>query len=295
MPVRELKLNLKPMMKKFEVSMKNNMMGELTGDYLTAIKGRGLEFEGFRPYSINDDASQIDWKATLKAQQVLVKKYIEERNITVIILFDVSNSMLFASTDKMKAEYSAELIASISFAALQAGDYVGLIMFNEGIVNVSPPMMGKRQYYMLTTKLSNPQMYGGGFDLGKALRYLTGYLKKQAIVIIVSDFFGLKGEWERELTVASSKFDFMAIVVRDPHDLTIPEDVGQVVIKDPFSEREMVVDSRNIKAAFERIAKQEQEKVLNVLKLHRIPFLSLTTDKPFVNPVTSFLKTRTGK
>lgn len=290
MPVKQLKLNLKPMLKKFEVFVKRNMTSDLTGGYMTAIKGRGLEFEGFRPYSINDDASQIDWKATLKSQQTLVKRYVEERSLNVLFVFDVSNSMLFASTEKLKAEYAAELISSISFAALRTGDYVGLIMFNERIVCVVPGMMGTKQYYTIISKLSDPQLYGGGIDFASALRFMTGYIAKRAMVIVVSDFLGLKGDWEREMILASEKFDLLAIMIRDPHDLTIPAGIGQIVIQDPFSEDQMVISSSAAKGAFEKTAAEQKHKLLEIFKRHRVPVLELATDQPFVNPVTNFFK-----
>lgn len=289
MPVKELQLSLKPLIKKFELFMKKNTMGDLTGGYVTSIKGRGLEFEGFRPYSINDDASQIDWKATLRAQETLVKKFIEERNLNAFFLFDVSNSMLFASTDKLKAEYAAELIASLSFAILQAGDYAGLAMLNDRIVKVVPMMMGTRHYYVVIKQLSNPQLYGGDFDFGFGLKFLVDYLQKRSLVVIVSDFIGLKGDWEGYLSIASHKFDLMPIMIRDPNDLIMPN-VGQVVIKDPYSDEQIVIDTGAVKDEFERNAREQVQRLRDMFKARQIPMLELFTNQPFVNPVINFFK-----
>ncbi|MFH1511477.1 MAG: DUF58 domain-containing protein [Candidatus Woesearchaeota archaeon] len=292
MAVRELKLNLRPLIKKFEVYTKKNTMGDLTGSYVTAIKGRGLEFEGFRPYSINDDASQIDWKASLRAQDTLVKKFVEERNLNVFFMFDVSNSMLFASTDKLKAEYGAELVASMLFAILQAGDYAGLAMLSDKVVKVVPMMSGTRQYYVLIKQLSNPDLYGGGFSFEAGLRFLIDYLTKRALVVIVSDFIGLKGDWEPHLSVASQKFDIMPIMIRDPHDTMLPEDVGQVVIQDPYSEEQIVIDSSAIRDEYEARAAEQVQGIRDSFKKRRLPLLELYTDRSFVNPVVNFLKQR---
>lgn len=295
MAVNELKINLKPMLKKFEVSTSRNMMGDLTGSYLTLIKGRGLEFDGFRNYTINDDASQIDWKASLRAQQTLVKKYVEERNLNMFFLFNVSNSMLYGSTHQMKAEYAAELISSLAFAVLQVGDYAGLAMFNDKIIKTVPLMTGKQQYYIITKHLSDPKLYGGKSDFGYALKFLIQFLKKRSIVIIVSDFLGLKGDWEKYLLLASEKFDILIFIVRDPNDVTIPSSTGQVVIQDPFSQEQMVVDSAKAKEFYEQTVQEENRKLYAVLKRRSIPYVQLLTDKPFVHNVTNFLKMHAAK
>lgn len=290
MPIKELNLNLRPLIKKFEAFLKKNTYGELTGSYVTAIKGKGLEFEGFRPYSINDDASTIDWKATLRSQETLVKKYVEERNVNVFFLFDVSNSMLFASTDKLKAEYSAEIISSLCFAILQAGDYAGMAMFTDTIVKLVPLMMGSRQYYILTRQLSNPQLYGGSFDLSYALKFTNDYLRPNSLLIIVSDFLGISGDWEKHLTIASQKFEVLPIIIRDPHDLSLPSDVGQVVIVDPYSDQQMVIDPNSVKEEFEKRAAEQNRHLRDTFKRYHVPLLELSTTQSFVNPVMRYLK-----
>jgi uncharacterized protein (DUF58 family) len=288
MPVKELKLDFKPLIKKFEAFTKKTTIAELTGGYVTAVKGRGLEFEGFRNYTINDDASQIDWRATLRAQEVLVKKYVEERNINVFFLFDVSNSMLFASVDKMKAEYAAEVIASLSFAVLQAGDSVGLAMFTDKIVKVLPIKMGNKQYYSITRYLSNPQLYGGRCDLAYAIKYVNDYVRRNAILVVVSDFIGIGGEWETFLKIASQKFNVMPIMVRDPHDRTLPTEIGQVVVVDPYSDRQLVINPDTMKDQYERIVEEQDRILMETFKKYHVPLLKLSTDSSFVQPIMRY-------
>jgi uncharacterized protein (DUF58 family) len=295
MPIRELKLNLRPLIKKFEVFIRKNTMGDLTGSYVTAIKGRGLEFEGYRPYSINDDASQIDWRASLRAQETLVKKFVEERNLNVFFLFDVSNSMLFASTEKLKAEYGAELIASLSFSILQAGDDAGIAMFTDRLVKVVPLMMGSRHYYVMIKQLSDPNLYGGAFDFAFALKFLIDYLKKRSMVVLVSDFIGLKGDWEKHLTTVSQKFDLIPIMVRDPHDVTLPMNIGQVVVKDPYSDQQIVIDPNVMKQEFERNVLEKDNQLRAAFRKCHVPLLELYTNQSFVNPIINFLRMRVPK
>ena len=132
--MKEIKLNLKPLIKELDTQLKKGLSHEpMAGDYRSVFKGRGLEFEGYRDYNPEDDATMIDWKATLRAKRLVVRELREERNLSVLFLFDVSNSMLYASTEKLKCEYAAELIATLSYAIREVGDAVGLVMFNDKI------------------------------------------------------------------------------------------------------------------------------------------------------------------
>jgi uncharacterized protein (DUF58 family) len=290
MPIKELKLDFRPLIKKFDAFTKKTTIAELTGGYMTTVKGRGLEFEGFRPYTINDDASQIDWRATLRAQEVLVKKYVEERNINVFFLFDVSNSMLFASIDKLKAEYAAEVIASLSFSVLQAGDSVGMAMFTDRVVKLLPIKMGNKQYYTITRQLSDPELYGGRCDFAYALKFVNDYVRRNALLVIVSDFIGMGGDWETYLRIASQKFNVMPIMVRDPHDRTLPTEVGQVVVVDPYSDQQLVIDPTTMKEEYERVVVDQDRTLVGTLKRYQVPVLRLSTDKSFVQPVMHYFK-----
>ena len=200
--------------------------------------------------------------------------------------------MLFASTEKTKAEYGAEIIASLAFSILQAGDYTGLAMLNERIIKIVPLMNGTRHYYVIIKQLTNPEYYGGGFDLAYGLKFMIDSLKRSSIVVIVSDFLGLKGSWASLVTIASRKFDVMPIMVHDPNDTSLPSDIGQVVIKDPFSEEQILIDPTTVRQEFEKIAQQQIVEVREAFKSRQIPLLELYTDKPFVNPIINYFKHR---
>src|SRR4030042_7182109 len=157
MRVKELRLNLKPLIKKLEVGLKRGQTEEtLTSSFKSVFKGRGLEFEGFRVYTADDDAKEIDWKASLRAQELLIRVLTEERNIHVFFLLDVSDSMIFSSTDKLKCEYASEFIATIGYGVIEGGDSVGLCMFNDKVVQLIPGNIGMNQFYKVTKNLSDP-------------------------------------------------------------------------------------------------------------------------------------------
>ena len=292
--MEELKLNLKPLIKKLEVSTKRGFIDILTGSYKSSFKGKGLDFEGYRGYISGDDANMIDWKATLRSQDLLVKVLTEERNVNIIFLVDVSSSMSFASIDKLKNEYAAELVASLSFAAIQAGDSVGLVMFNDKIVKFLPPAMGNKQYFMIKT-LSNPKLYEGKFDFSRVITELINSFKRGAIVVIVSDFIGLGEDWEKYLNAASERFEIIGMMVRDPRDYEMPEDVGQIVISDPYSDKEVLIDTATLKEEYEASVKEQIKYVKHTFIKSKANFLELRTDKPFLNHVINFFLVRNKK
>jgi len=140
--------------------------------YKSVFRGRGLEFESYRVHGIDDDATMIDWKASLRANELLAKQYVEERQLNVYFLVDVSNSMLFGSSDRLKCEYTAEFVASLSHLIISSGDNVGVVMFNDGVAKILHPSASKNQFALVMKFFSDPTFYGGGFDLSKAIDYV---------------------------------------------------------------------------------------------------------------------------
>lgn len=293
--MEELNLNLKPLIKRLEVTSKRGMTGVLTGSYKSSFRGKGLEFEGYRKYEAGDDAGMIDWKATLRSEDVMIKILTEERNVNVVFMFDVSSSMSFASIDKLKNEYAAELIAVLSFASIQAGDSVGLVMFTDHIVKMIHPAMGIKQYFMITRSLSDPRFYDGAFDFNKTLMTLMDSLSRGTILIMVSDFIGLGEGWERHLKAAAEKFEIIGIMVRDPRDSEMPDDVGEFVISDPFSNKEMLIDTGIIKEQYEAEVKKMVAHIKQTFTESRSQFIELRTDSPFLHDLLKLFMMRGKK
>lgn len=291
--MKEIKLDLTPLIKKLEIFTKRGAMGEFSGEYKSVFKGRGLEFEEYRHYDPgHDDASKIDWKASLRAGEILIKVLIEERNLNVFFLFDVSNSMLFSSTPKLKCEYAAELVASLGFAVLQTQDSAGLAMFSDDIVYTLKPNIGAKQYFLITKALSNPQFYGRGFDFEKALKYIIGYLKRDSLLFIVSDFLGLHGGWKKYLEIAAGKFDVLAFMIRDPIDNEMPKGVGQVVISDPFSHQDLLLDPDMVLEHYAAETKRQREFIKNAFGQVDTDLVELVTDQEFITPILRLFEMR---
>ena len=285
-------LKVKNLVTQLDIVTKGLTTSRMIGNYKSAFKGSGLEFEGFRKYQPDDDSSLIDWKASVRTNGLLVKEFREERNLTIYFLFDTSASMLFGSTDKLKSQYGAEVIASMAFASMQNDDSIGIGMFNDKIVRGIRPESGERQYYFLLGSLTNQKFYGGGFDFSKACDFVLQFLEGGSLLIIVSDFIGLQKGWEKYVKEISSKFDVIAVMVRDPRDRELPDDVGDVVIGDPFGDEKLSLHPKSIKDEYTKYVKKQEFQLEDFFKRAGAEFLSLSTDKDFVNPLIKMFKGR---
>ncbi len=292
---KKLHVDLTPAIKKLEITIKGLMSTRILGGYRSAFRGRGLEFAGYREYTPDEDSSLIDWKASARANSLLVKEYEEERSLEVFFIIDVGSSMIFGSTEKLKNEYAAEFAASLAHIILESGDRFGYGLFNNKVKAESFPQQGKNQFYKFTKDLVNPNNYGGRFDLDEAIKYTLGHLKNGSLVLIISDFIGLKGEWKRYIKGAGKKFDLIGVMIRDPRDQTLPEDSYQVAIENPHSEEQMVVDPLLIKEKYERLVKEEEEKIKQEFLRAGADFLELNTSKSFIKPLIIFFKIRGEK
>lgn len=290
---KRLKVDLYSSMKKLDIVIKGLVSTKVMGGYRSLFKGKGLEFEDYRVYTPGDDASLIDWKATARSDEILIKEFKEERNVEVFFLIDVSSSMIFGSTQKIKIEYVAELTAALAYAILNVGDRVGFALFTDKIVKKVPAMGGERQFYVLGKTLLNPDVYGGNFDFNEAVRFLLSYLKETSVVIIISDFIGLKNhDWVKNLRVLSKKVDTIALMVRDPRDRVIPSDVGQVVVSDPYSKKELIIDTSLIAYKYEKEVKLQEKQLRESFRKTEAELIELTTDKSFVHPIIELFKKR---
>jgi len=296
--MKELRLNLKPLLRKAFLITKKDITGSedrMTGSGKKQVGSRralfgakGFEFEKFREFVPGDDAEKIDWIASLRAQKMLVRVYSEEQNKDIIFFLDVSSSMSYSSHGKLKNEYAAELVATLCFALADSGDNIGLVMFTDHIINVVPPAAGKQQFMRIVRELTNPTYYEGNFDLGKSISQLMRFEKKSAVIVIVSDFIGLKPDWEHMFnTLASPQYEVIGIMVRDPMDNQFPEGhyIGQIVIADPFSNDQLLMDPNRIAKKYKNYNEEEIDKIKNVFRKSKSGFLMLYTDELFMDKV----------
>jgi uncharacterized protein (DUF58 family) len=292
---RKLNVDIVPSIRRLEVVTKGLLKTRSSGGYASVFRGKGLEFSDYRTYAPDDDAILIDWKASMRANQLLIRQYVEERDVKVFFLFDCSSSMVFGSEKKLKNEYAVELIASLSYAILEAGDSVGLAMFNDKIVEKVYTSKGKGQFYNMVKALIKPENYSGAYDFVNAADFLLNYLKEDSVVIIVSDFVGLKGDWQKFLEILASKYDVIGVMVRDERDKILPEDAGQVVIEDPYTRRTLLIEPELIKEVYESEIRKQEDEIKNVFLKNKADFLSLVTNKSFTEPMITLFRKRALK
>ena len=260
------------------------------------FKGKGLEFEGYRNFSPDDDADNIDWKASSRSQKLLVKKFKEERNLGIMFLVDVGSNMVFGSTEKIKCEFATETIAAFADLLISSDDRVGFFLFSDNITYLNNPKIGNRQFHFFMDVLSNGLNYGGKTNLDQAIDFATNYLDSSIFaVIIVSDFLNITEATKEKLGFLANRFKTMAIQVRDPLDITLPETEGEIVLEDPSTSRQVIINPRITKNAYEKYVFEQEKIMKSVFEKSGVAYLSLITNKSFAPPLAIFLEQQMGK
>ena len=261
--------------------------------YRSTFHGKGIEFDSYRLLGPNDDADLIDWKASLRSNEMMARKYIEERDLNVYFLVDVSNSMLFGSSEKLKAEYAAEFVISLSHLIVGSGDRIGLVMFSDDVVKMLHPSGSKNQFALFAKFLSDSSLYGGGFNLDKAVEHvLRRVTSAYTVFILVSDFIKTRKSSARSFRLMGSRFETLAVMVRDKFDENLPKTGLQFSTQDPYSGRQMILDPSIAAEIYRKNVIRQKGAIKEMLKHSRIDLLELPTEKGFTIPVPGFLKGR---
>ncbi|MFH1238242.1 MAG: DUF58 domain-containing protein [archaeon] len=290
---RKLKIDFAHVVSEFESVMKKFDLKRIV--YRTIFRGKGLEFDRYRDFEPDEDASSIDWKASLRANTLLARQYIEERDLDFYFVVDVSNSMLFGSSDKLKAEYAAEVVAALSHLVLNSNDNAGLIMWTDKAVKVLLPSNSTNQIYLINNCLADLESYGGNFNFEGMIEFLLRLIKSSSVVILVSDFIHLNKSSGDPLKVLSAKFETMAIMVRDLLDEGIPSNMPQLVLKDPYSNNQILVDPKIASGRYGISTLRQKHLVEKLFLDSNIDLLGLTTNKSPIVPLVSFLKQRISR
>ena len=291
MPIHEFKADLLPKIRELDIGVRKRVLSQtLTGNLVTRFKGSGYEFEGFRNYQPTDDASKIDWKAYLRSNKLMVREYDMERNFFVFIMVDVSNSMLFSSTGKLKCEYAAEMASSLCYSMSDIGAGVGYCLFNDKIIVKQKPELSMNKYYNFVKELRNVNNYGGNYNLSKTIKELLGFLKERTFVIIISDFIGLDENWFRYLQILSQMFQVNAIMIRDPRDRKLPEGIGQYILEDPYTKEKLYIDVNQYSKAYEDYVMEEERLIRRKFELAKSEFLAISTEDDFMDILIKFFR-----
>lgn len=261
--------------------------------YKIIFRGKGLEFDSYRDFASDDDASDIDWKASQRSNKLLVKQYIEERDLKIMFVADFSDNMLFGSTEKLKCEYTAELSAAIAHLMLTTGDRVGFVLFSDKVVEIRIPKLGTKQFDIFTSHLSDPLTYGGTSDLNKVLEELIETLNRDtSLVFLISDFVKVNENYKKNLETLAGLFETIAVIVRDPLDESFPELNKEVIIENPETGEKLLINPKVAKGVYEKNALNQLNSVKQIFRDFNIDFLELLTDKPFSPEFAGFLKER---
>ena len=272
---------------------------QLAGDYHSTFKGQGVEFDEVRPYEAGDDVRSIDWNVTARTGVPYIKRYSEERELTVLFMVDVSGSQSYGSRGRTKADLAAEVTALLALTASRNQDKVGLVLFSDRIVKYIPPRKGRDSVMRLAREvLAASDDAEGGTDLAGALKFLNGVQKRRAVVFLVSDFMVPdKGAgYERLLQATARHHDMVCVTVEDPAERDLP-DVGLVELEDPESGELVLVDtsSAKVRRMFASVAATDREELARFFKRNGIDPVDLATDRPYIDEVRALFKRRARK
>ena len=261
------------------------------GQYKSVFKGRGLEFYEVREYLVGDDIRSIDWNITARTGNLHIKKHVEERELTIMLLLDVSRSGWFGSIHSLKKEIAAEISAVLASSANKNNDKVGLIIFTDRIEKFIPPRKGKHHILRIIREALYFKPQGRCTDIALALEYLNRVTNRSCIAFVVSDFYSK--EMKTRLTLASKRHDIIAVRLTDPRDSELP-DAGVLSLNDPESGRKYLVDSskRSVREAYKNNADKRTKELNTLFNLTGIDAIDVSTSRPYVEALVQFFKRR---
>ncbi len=278
--------------RKIEIKTKGLSQNIFAGEYHSAFKGRGMTFSEVREYQYGDDIRDIDWNVTARHNHPYVKVYEEERELTVMLLVDVSGSRNFGAVGEDKRQMIAEIAATIAFSAIQNNDKIGVIFFSDKIEKFIPPKKGRRHILFIIRELLDFTPESKGTDIGEALRYMTDALKKRCTTFVISDFIDTH-DYAKALSIAGNKHDVTAIQVYDKRDSQLP-DVGlmRVVDLETGADRWVNTSSAKVRKAFNKWWYERQQIMIERFNKSRVEHASITTDEDFVKALMALFKKR---
>ena len=277
--------------RRIEIKTRKLVDETLAGQYHSAFKGQGMEFAEVREYAPGDDGRDIDWNVTARSGEPYIKKFSEERELTVMILVDMSGSQEFGSGDKSKRDLAAELTALFAFSAIRNQDKVGCLIFTDQVELFVPPKKGKKHVLRLVREILAFEPHGLKTDIAGALRYFSQVVKRKAVVFLISDF--LDQAFDKPLRFVRSRHDLIAIPVFDPRELDPPQS-GLYVLEDGETGQEMYVDfgSRKVRRAYIERAESTRRQTLDTLKRSRVDAIPIACGEAYDKALMNFFRMR---
>jgi len=270
----------------------NKVVNEiLAGEYKSVFKGRGMEFEEVREYSPGDDIRTIDWNVTARTGKPYVKTYVEERELTIMFIVDMSASGEFGSVNKLKNEVAAELCALLAFSAVKNNDKVGLILFTDRVEKFIPPKKGTTHVLRVIRELLSFKPKKSRTDIAGALDYFGRIASKSAVVFLVSDF--LAEDFKKPMSIIGKKHDLIAATIIDPREKSLP-DVGLVELEDAETGETILIDtgSRSVRNRYRDLGEQQSREFRNLFSSIGVDHIEIRTDRDYVPELVKFFRIR---
>jgi uncharacterized protein (DUF58 family) len=280
--------------RKIEIKTRGLSNHLFSGEYHSAFKGRGMAFSEVREYQIGDEIRTIDWNVTARFNAPYVKVFEEERELTVMVLMDVSGSENFGTQNQQKQDLATELCAVLAFSAIQNNDKVGIIFFSDKIEKFIPPKKGRSHILMIIRELIAFQPENKGTNVAEALKYFTSVVKKKCTAFVISDF--ITSEFENELKIANKKHDIIALKLYDKHEEEFPN-LGLIPVKDEESGHIMWVNTgdKAVRDAFKWDAVKRNAALQDTFKRSGVDYTSIGTHESYVKPLMTLFKKREGR
>jgi uncharacterized protein (DUF58 family) len=266
----------------------------LAGEYSSVFKGRGMEFDEVREYVPGDEVRTIDWNVTARMGHPYVKRFVEERELTVLFLVDLSASGAFGSVHALKNEVAAEVCAMLAFSAIKNHDKVGLVIFTDQVELYIPPKKGARHVLRVIRELLYFKPKQARTDIAQALDFIGKVSKKKGVLFLVSDFLG--SGYEKPLRILAKRHDVIAVSVSDPRETTLP-DVGLVELEDSETGEVVLLDtgSRSVRAQYEREGRERAAALKGVFASSGVDQIEVMTDRDYVRALVRFFRTRESR
>ena len=277
--------------RKIEIKTRGLSNNIFAGEYHTAFKGRGMAFSEVREYQYGDSIRDIDWNVTARFNRPFIKIFEEERELTVMLVIDVSGSRDFGTTTRLKKELITEIAAVISFSAIQNNDKIGVILFSDKIEMIIPPGKGKKHILRIIRDLLGFEPKSTGTNVSEALRHLTNLIKKRCTAFVISDF--IDNSFADALSIANKKHDIIALHVYDKREHELPS-MGLIRVKDAETGREAWIDtsSSSVRGAFNRKSKEALANLDATFKRSGVDVAKLPTDGDYIVPLMNLFKCR---
>ncbi|MBI3298322.1 MAG: DUF58 domain-containing protein [Elusimicrobia bacterium] len=281
--------------RRIEIKTSRLVNETFAGKYLSAFKGRGMEFAQVREYVPGDDIRVIDWNVTARAGKPFIREYQEERELTLIIACDLSGSQFFGSGPKLKREIAAELAAVLAFSALKNNDKVGLFLFSDQAERFTPPRKGRRHALAIIRDVLAFEPKGRGTALGASLDTLNRLLHRRAIVLLISDF--QDEGWEKSLRRTARKHDVIPILIEDPREEALPRLPAWLDLEDPETGERVLVNAASGPLREEPARRRAERRAAfeEALRAAGLDAIRVSTDRPFIDPVVRFFRERSRR